>query len=88
MYILHIALGEEFQSPYNVINSDGTSATNSQLAPPLLKLCVEYTSGFLPISLIICFKYVGGIHGCTTQAFPGATIGRLSELVSSGRINL
>ena len=33
-------------------------------------------------------KYVGGIHGCTTQAFPGATIGRLSELVSSGRINL
>jgi hypothetical protein len=33
-------------------------------------------------------KYVGGIHGCTTRAFPGATIGRLSELVSSGRINL
>jgi hypothetical protein len=33
-------------------------------------------------------KYVGGIRGCTTQAFPGATIGRLSELVSSGRIHL
>ena len=33
-------------------------------------------------------KHVGGIDGCTTQAFPGATIGRLSELVSSGRINL
>ena len=33
-------------------------------------------------------KYVGGIDGCTTQAFPGATIGRLLELVSSGRTNL
>ena len=33
-------------------------------------------------------KYVGGIDGCTTQTFPGATIGRLSELVSSERINL
>ena len=22
-------------------------------------------------------KYVDGIYGCTTQAFPGATIGRL-----------
>jgi hypothetical protein len=37
---------------------------------------------------LFLLKYVGGIHGCTTQAFPGATIGRLSELVSSGRINL
>jgi hypothetical protein len=27
-------------------------------------------------------KYVDGIYGCTTQAFPGA------QLVSSGRINL
>lgn len=33
-------------------------------------------------------KYVDGINGCTTQAFPGATIGRLSQLVSSGRVNL
>jgi hypothetical protein len=33
-------------------------------------------------------KYVGGIDGCTTQAFPGATIGRLLELVFSGRTNL
>lgn len=33
-------------------------------------------------------KYVDGIYGCTTQAFPGATIGRLSQLVSSGRVNL
>jgi hypothetical protein len=28
-------------------------------------------------------KYVDGINGCTTQAFPGATIGRLSQLVLS-----
>ena len=33
-------------------------------------------------------KYVSGIHGCTVHAFPGATIGRLAELVSSGRVNL
>jgi len=33
-------------------------------------------------------KYVCGIHGCTIHAFPGATIGRLAELVSSGRVNL
>ena len=33
-------------------------------------------------------KYVDGIYRCTTQAFPGATIGRLSQLVSSGRVNL
>ena len=33
-------------------------------------------------------KYVDRIDGCTIQAFPGASIGRLSELVSSGRIDL
>ena len=33
-------------------------------------------------------KYVSGIHSCTIQAFPGVTIGRLAELVSSGRVNL
>ena len=33
-------------------------------------------------------KYVSGIHGCTVQAFPGATKGKLPELVSSGRVNL
>ena len=33
-------------------------------------------------------KYVDGIYGCTTQAFPSATIGRLSQLVSSRRVNL
>jgi hypothetical protein len=41
-------------------------------------------------TIILAFipKYVDGIYGCTTQAFPGATIGRLSQLVSSGRVNL
>ncbi|VDI36493.1 Hypothetical predicted protein [Mytilus galloprovincialis] len=33
-------------------------------------------------------KYVSGIDGCTTQAFPGATIGRLTELISSGKVDL
>ena len=33
-------------------------------------------------------KYVRGIVGCTTQAFPGATIARLADFVSNGRINL
>ena len=33
-------------------------------------------------------KYVRGIDGCTTQAFPGATIARLADFVSNGRINL
>ena len=33
-------------------------------------------------------RYVSGIHGCTVHASPGATIGRLAELVSSGRVNL
>jgi len=33
-------------------------------------------------------KYVRGIDGCTTQAFPGATITRLAEFVSNGRIDL
>jgi hypothetical protein len=33
-------------------------------------------------------KYVDDIYDCTTQAFLGATIGRLSQLVSSGRVNL
>lgn len=33
-------------------------------------------------------KHVSGIHGCMVQAFAGATIGRLAELVSSGRVNL
>jgi hypothetical protein len=32
--------------------------------------------------------YVRGIDGCTTQAFPGATITRLADFVSNGRINL
>ena len=32
-------------------------------------------------------KYVRGIDGCTTQAFPGATIARLADFVSNGRIN-
>jgi hypothetical protein len=27
-------------------------------------------------------KYADGIRGCTTQAFPGATIGRITELLS------
>ncbi|CAG2223588.1 unnamed protein product [Mytilus edulis] len=33
-------------------------------------------------------KYVSGIDGCTTQVFPGATIGRLTELISSGKVDL
>jgi hypothetical protein len=33
-------------------------------------------------------KYVDGIRGCTTQAFPGATIGRITELLSRGKINI
>ena len=33
-------------------------------------------------------KYVSDIDGCTTQAFPGATIGRLTELISSGKVDL
>ena len=33
-------------------------------------------------------KYVDGIRGCTTQVFPGATIGRITELLSRGKINL
>jgi hypothetical protein len=33
-------------------------------------------------------KYVDGIRGCTTQAFPVATIGRISELLSTGKINI
>ena len=33
-------------------------------------------------------KYVDGIRGCTTQVFPGATIGRIAELLSRGKINL
>ena len=33
-------------------------------------------------------KYVSGIQGCTIQAFPGATIGRLAEHVSSGRVDI
>jgi lysophospholipase L1-like esterase len=33
-------------------------------------------------------KYVDGIRGCTTQAFLGATIGRITELLSRGKINI
>jgi hypothetical protein len=33
-------------------------------------------------------KYVEGIRGCATQAFPGATIGRITELLSRGKINI
>lgn len=33
-------------------------------------------------------KYVSDIDGCTTQAFPGATISRITALVRSGRVNL
>ena len=33
-------------------------------------------------------KYVDGIRGCTTQAYPGATIGRITELLSRGKINI
>ena len=33
-------------------------------------------------------KYVDGIRGCTTQAFPGATIGRITKLISRGKINI
>jgi hypothetical protein len=33
-------------------------------------------------------KYVDGIRGRTTQAFPGATIGRITELLSRGKINI
>ncbi|XP_071135603.1 uncharacterized protein [Mytilus edulis] len=45
----------------------------------------------LKIGTIICSsipKYVKDINGCTTQAFPGATIARLSDYVSSNKINL
>ena len=28
-------------------------------------------------------KYASEIHGCTVQALPGVTVGRLAELVSS-----
>ena len=28
------------------------------------------------------------INGCSVQAFPGATIGRLSNLVANGTVNL
>jgi hypothetical protein len=34
------------------------------------------------------YKYVDGIRGCTTQAFLGATIGRITELLSRGKINI
>ena len=33
-------------------------------------------------------KYVTDINGCSVQAFPGATIGRLSNLVANGTVNL
>ncbi|VDI09053.1 Hypothetical predicted protein, partial [Mytilus galloprovincialis] len=33
-------------------------------------------------------KYVSGIDGCTTQVFPGATIGRLTKLISFGKVDL
>jgi hypothetical protein len=33
-------------------------------------------------------KYVDGIRGCITQAFPGATIGRITELLFRGKINI
>ena len=33
-------------------------------------------------------KYDSEIHVCTVQAFPGATIGRLAEHVSSGRVDI
>ena len=33
-------------------------------------------------------KYVDGIRECTTQAYPGATIGRITELLSRGKINI
>ena len=33
-------------------------------------------------------KYVTDIDGCSVQAFPCATIGRLSNLVANGTINL
>ena len=33
-------------------------------------------------------KYIDGIRGCTTHAFPGATIGRITKLLSRGKINI
>ena len=33
-------------------------------------------------------KYVTDINGYSVQAFPGATIGRLSNLVANGTVNL
>jgi hypothetical protein len=38
--------------------------------------------------LSLSFHGKDGIRGCTTQAFPGATIGRITELLSRGKINI
>jgi hypothetical protein len=52
-----------------------------QFEPKILFIRATIISASIP-------KYVDGIRWCTTQAFPGATIGRITELLSRGKINI
>ncbi|CAC5401904.1 unnamed protein product [Mytilus coruscus] len=79
---------EDWSSPDEIFSSD---ACYDGFGAILLQISISMQDFLRKRATIVSAskpKYVSGIDGCTTQVFSGATIGRLTELISSGNAEL